>query len=777
MILFFEFSLRIRLVTEIYFQMKYILCFLTLVVSISCTNNNNNNSDTKFTNPNCAIDERVNDLLSRMTIEEKVAQMRMFHENRGIETDENGNMVLSDNVIYRLQHGIGGIKNPGEHISPENAARLNNQLQAYIIENSRLGIPAFFVTESYNGVDAAGCTRFARPINMASTWNLELVEKAYDQIGREARARGLHLTHSPVADIVRDPRFGRMSEAFSEDTYLATEMVVRAVRGMQGNFEGLNSTHIGAVTKHFAGYAQVAGGLNFASIEISPRTFIDEILPPFKAAVQRASTLGIMPAHGDINGVACHASTWLLTELLRNEWGFEGYVVSDSNDVPRLFYFMKVAETPEDAVVLGLTAGVDIDLYADDGYALLPEMVKEMPHLEKYIDRATARVLRTKFILGLFDNPYVDELAVNHITRHGEAMSLAHNIDLESITLLKNDHKVLPLLPANKPTIALVGPLLGDKTKEYFDEIAGDKAVFFEEKGFSLTDGSSGAPRLSDPNENFKGIKKIIDLANRSDMVFLFVGGDEFTAKEAFFNHALGDRDDVDPVGEQNLLMLELKKLNKPVVVVLKHRRTLSINTFHEHADAILGCWELSEFGDKAIAGIIFGDAVPSGKLPVTVPRSIGQIPIHYSQKEINYKKQYLFTESTPLYPFGFGLSYTEFDYSNPQITDQFVKKNNIVLDISVDVTNIGDRPGKEVVQLYIKDVIGSVLRPDKELKGFQKIELRPGEKQTVTFSITPEMLEFTGLDMEKVIETGEFIAMIGTSSAEYVSIPFQLID
>jgi beta-glucosidase len=566
-----------------------------------------------------------------------------------------------------------------------------------------------------------------------------------------------------------------MSEAFSEDTYLATEMVVRAVLGMQGHYKGLTETHIGAVTKHFAGYGQIAGGLNFASIEISPRTFMDEILPPFKAAVQRASTLGIMPSHGDINGVACHASVWLLTELLRDEWGFVGYVVSDSNDVPRLYYFMKVAESPEEAAIQGLIAGVDVDLYSDDGYVYLPQLVKERPELEKYIDRATARVLRTKFVLGLFDNPYVDEAAVSQITRNEEAVALAHEVDLESVILLKNNQQVLPLAQTQRKRIALVGPLLNENTKESFEEVAGDRAVFTAEKGFSLTNEVGGVPDLSDSEENLKGIKKIMDVASKSDMIFLFVGGDEFTAKEAFFNNALGDRDNIDPVGEQDLLLLELKKLGKPVVVVLKHRRTLSVNTFDEYADAILGCWDLSEFGDKAVAKIIFGDAAPSGKLTVTVPRSIGQIPFHYSQKEINYKKQYLFTQSTPLYPFGFGLSYTNFKYSNLNLTNSVISKQNIDLKVNVDVTNIGNRTGKEVVQLYVKDMIGSVLRPDKELKGFEKIELQPGETKTVSFHITPEMLEFTGLEMKRVIEPGDFVVMIGTSSAQFKSIPFKL--
>ncbi len=376
------------------------LVLMCLIVSCS------ESDDITYRDREASIDDRVNDLLARMTIEEKVSQMRMFHQNQGIDFSENGGMELSDNVEQRLVHGIGGIKNPGEHLSPENAASLNNQLQKYLIENNRLGIPAFFVTESYNGVDAEGSTRFGRPITLSSSWNRKLVKDVYDTVGREARLRGLHLTHSPVADIARDPRFGRMSEGFGEDTYLTTEMIVSAVSGLQGDYEGLISTHIGAVTKHFAGYAQVAGGRNFASVEISPRTLIDEIFPPFKAAVQRARSLGIMASHGDINGVASHANRWLLTEVLRDQWGFEGYTVSDANDIARLHHFMKVAETPEDAVMLGLKAGMDVDLYSDDAYVLLPDMVKNNPDIEVFIDRSARRVLRTKFILGLFDNPY-----------------------------------------------------------------------------------------------------------------------------------------------------------------------------------------------------------------------------------------------------------------------------------------------------------------------------------------------------------------------------------
>lgn len=750
-----------------------LLIILTLLI-VSCGETEKSNNQEKL------FEKEVNDLFSKMTIEEKVAQMRMFHAMKGIELDENDKLVLSDDVKQRLKNGIAGIKNPGEHYSPERSAKLNNQLQKYIVENTRLGIPAFFVTESYNGVDAEGCTRFGRPIALSASWNTELVKKVYDTMGKEARLRGLHLTHSPVADIARDPRFGRMSEGFGEDTHLTTEMIVSAVTGIQGDFDGLKNTHIGAVTKHFAGYAQVLGGKNFAAMEISPRTLIDEIFPPFKAAVQRANTLGIMASHADINGVASHANPWLLTEVLRNQWGFEGYTVSDANDIGRLHYFMKVAGTPEAAVELALKAGMDVDLYADDAYALLPKMVEKDPELEKYIDRSVKHVLRTKFILGLFNNPYTSAEDAKTITRNEQAKELAHEADLESIILLKNtrlpgqENKVLPLLSGKIKSIALVGPVLGKETQKNFKEVAAGRFNFIAEKGYSLTDGQKAIPQLTPEAECKAGIKKIVKAARKSDLVLLFAGGDEFTSKEAFFNGALGDRDNIDPVSYQDELLLELKKLGKPVIVVLKHRRTLSINTFAEQADAIIDCWELSEFGDRAVAKILFGDAVPSGKLPVTVPRSIGQIPFHYSQKEINYKKGYLFADFTPLYPFGFGLSYTTFDYSLPQLSDTTLTMDGKIT-VSVDLRNKGDVAGKEVVQMYIKDLYGSVTRPNKELKGFKKISLQPGETKTVSFEITPEMLAFTGFDMTRKAEKGAFDVMIGNASVDNQAVRFNL--
>ncbi len=707
-----------------------------------------------------------------MTVEEKVAQLRIFHANQGIEGDEAGKLTLNENVKAQLSNGIAGIKNPGEHLSPVAAANLNNELQRYIIGHNRLGIPALFVTESYNGVDAAGSTVFGRPITSAASFNPELVHRQWDVVGREARLRGMHMCHSPEADLVRDPRFGRMSEAFGEDTYLVTRMVVAAITGVQGHYVGLgNGTHIGAVAKHFAGYGQVLGGTNFAAIEISPRTLHDEIFPPFRAAVQEARTLGIMASHGDLNGVASHANPWLLTEVLREKWGFAGYTVSDANDIGRLHYFMKVAETPEDAARLALEAGMDVDLYADDAYALLPAMVGRDSSLLTYIDRSAGHVLRTKFILGLFDDPYVDVAETETGVRAASSLELAREVDGESIILLKNAENTLPLARAAQ-RIALLGPLLDDGTAAAFREVAGGGITFVSDRGFALTDGATAVPVLNEDTD--ADVDRLVETARGADVVVLFLGGDEFTAKEGFFNGALGDRATIDPVGPQDELIRRVKALGKPVIVALLHRRMLSINVIAEQADAILDGWNLSEFRDASLARAIFGEINPSGKLPVTVPRSIGQLPFHYAGKEINNKKGYLFTENGPLYPFGHGLSYTTFAYDKLSLSDTTLSEDGS-LTVTVDVTNTGKRSGREVVQLYLKDVIGSVTRPDMELKGFEKIGLEPGETRTVSFTVTPAMLAFTRLDMEYGLEGGGFEIRVGGSSADFLTTSFQL--
>ena len=750
---------------------KLFILILSITLFYAC---GESTSKKDYKDASLSIEERVDALLPLLSLEEKVAQMRIFHANIGTKPDKDGNLKLSNRVIKKLKLGIAGIKNPGEHIDPVAAAKMNNELQKYIIENNRWGIPALFVTESYNGVDAKGSTKFGRPLTFAAAFNPELTRREWDVIGREARLRGMHMCHSPEADIVRDPRFGRMSEAFGEDTYLTTQMVKNAIIGVQGNYEGLGAgTHIGAVAKHFAGYGQVLGGSNFAAIEISERTLIDEIYPPFEAAVKEAKTLGIMASHGDLNGIASHGNPELLTGVLRDDWGFEGYVVSDSNDIARLYYFMKVAENPEAAAQMGLEAGIDIDLYAEDSYSYLPKMVEKNPELEKLIDRSVRRVLRTKFILGLFDNPYIDLEETKKGVRSASSLALAREADLESIILLKNENKILPLNKDKKTKIALLGPLVKENTKEQFESVVSNNITFVADKGFNLTDEDKGNPNLIDVDSNT--LNNLVNKAKSADVTILFLGGDEFTAKEAYFNKTVGDRATIEPVSAQDELIQKVKATGKPVIVVLKHRRTLAINVISEEADAILDTWDLSEFGDESTARILFGEVSPSGKLPVTVPRTIGQLPYHYSMKEINYKKGYLFLKDGPLYPFGFGLSYTDFEYSDIKVSNSEMKVDGEIT-VSATITNKGNMKAKEVVQFYIKDVIGQVTRPNKELKGFEKIELNPGESKTVTFTITPKMLEFTGIKMKKIIEPGDYKVMIGTSSNEYLETSFKLI-
>ncbi len=727
-----------------------------------------------YTNKNLPIEKRVEDLLKRMTLEEKVVQMRIC--NQRVNLDSKDSIIMPQILMDKVKNGYGGHKNPGDKLSPEKCALLCNQFQKYVIESSRLGIPILFVGEAYKGLDVEGGTLFERGIGQASSWNTELVKQVWDVIGREARLRGYHMVHSPVADLTRDPRFGRMSESFGEDTHMVTEMIVSAIKGVQGDNKTLNSTHIGAVVKHFAGYGQVTGGRNFASVEMSQRTINDEILPPFKAAVQRAGVLGIMPSHSDLNGVSCHASHDLLTKLLRNEWGFKGYVVSDAEDVARLGFFHKLAETPEAAALLGLKAGVDIDLYSEIAYAHLPKLIKEQPALEKLVDRSVRNVLRTKFLLGLFDNPYIDINKTKAEVHSKSSILLSLKADLESIILLKNENNILPLQKESTLKIGLFGPVIDENTKTDFEAVTNGKVQFVQEKGYDLTDNMRENPKLTPAAVCEAGIAKIIEAAKSTNLAILFVGGNGQTAREANFFGVIGDRADIELVSMQNELFERLKALGIPVIVVLKQKRNNAFVKISEQANAILNTWDLGEQGNTAIAKILFGDENPSGKLTVTIPRSVGHLPAYYSQKEINFKKPYMFESSEPLYPFGFGLSYTTFKYSNLILSDSIFTKNQTIK-VSVSVSNTGTRSGKEVVQLYIKDNYGLVIRPVKELKAFRKIDLAAGETKTLTFEITPEMLVFTDVNMQRVVEAGSFECMVGTSSTEYLSNRFKVTN
>lgn len=755
-----------------------------------------NSTREDYKNTRIPVGERVENLLQQMTLEEKVAQT-MSCQRKDDELREDGTLVpgqLSD----ILKHGIGSIQLPGRFYEPRKSAAYANALQKYILENTRLGIPVLIQEECLNGHVAQGATVYPRPIGLAGTWDTDLVEEVFSTIGLEARARGGHQAFTPVLDVARDFRWGRVEETFGEDTYLCTRMGVAAVKGLQGGVSGANPEHIIASPKHFAGYAQAAGGRNFAPTDIPERAFKDQILPPFKAAVMEAGAMGIMPSHAEIDGVPCHGSKRLLTGILRDEWGFEGIVVSDYNDVERLAILHHVVENREQAAVKALEAGLDMDLPSGSAYIYLIEAAKKDKKVENLIDRAVRRILRVKFMLGLFENPYVNPDRAEEITNCSKHKELAKKAADKTVILLKNDNNLLPLDRKKIKKIAVVGPNahpvhfsyysprpnVGISVLDGLTAKVGKEIEILYTKGCSITRSVDAMvteldlnekkihqSRLYQPSEEIESIAEAAEIAGQADVAIVCVGGSSSESSEAAFAKGhLGDRADLDLIGQQNALVKAVLETGTPTIVVLIHGRPLSCTYITEHVPAILEGWYLGQETGSAIADVLFGDVNPGGKLPVTIPRSVGHLPAYYSQKPTGQFKEYLFTDSTPLYPFGYGLSYTTFSYNNLRVIPEKILSGQNA-EVSVEITNTGDCMGDEVVQLYIHDKISSVTRPVKELKGFRRVTLKPGETQQVTFTITPDQLSFTNKDYHTVVEPGEFEVMVGTSSVDYMTV------
>lgn len=731
---------------------------------------------------------RAKDLLSRMTVEEKVRETMVVPVRRKQAVlSENGELTLGEHFLDEFKTKRGSFFGTASQESTEEAVKIINALQKLAIDSSRLNIPALFAHECLTGLVANGATIFPQPIGMSCSWDPELIERVYQVTSKEARARGIRMAYTPNADIARDPRFGRFPETYGEDTYLTTRMILSAVKGLQGDGK---QPHFIATCKHFAGYAQVVGGTNFSNIEISPRTLIDEILPPFRAAVQVAKVQGIMPSHGDINGIPSHTNYKLLTETLRNEWGFEGIIVSDYDDIQRVFYFQEAAEDTSQAVMKAIRAGVDLEL-AGNGNALLTTIVQDHPEYIKYLDATVLRLLTAKFRMGLFENPYADPREAVKTTRTHKHLAIAKEIAESSIVLLKNQNQVLPLKKSVLKSIAVIGPngfatpIAGyqrpTKNTGVFHGISnmvGNQVKVAFSEGCVIDDELSKMHLLENGELDAVGEKMIseaLKAANNSDVVVLCLGENTKVVGESIFLEGhLKDRDNLNLVGGQEILFNRIAALGKPVIVVLLNGRPLSINKIAEKADAIVEAWLPGEFTGEAVANVLFGEVNPSGKLTATFPRSVGQLPVYYSKKHPTEKKGYLMSDSSPLFPFGFGLSYTTFEYSNLRLSSEEIGINE-KLEVTINVKNVGDRAGKEIVQLYIRDKYASIVRPKKLLKGFDKIVLEPGETKTITFIITPDMLSFTGIDMEKVIESGDFDLMVGSSSEKYLEQTFTL--
>jgi len=718
------------------------------------------------------IEAKVKALLKDMTIEEKIAQLGSIPGRNLLEDGKFSQEKAKDllkNGIGQVTRISGGARDVTD---PKQAATIANEIQRFLKEETRLGIPAIIHEECLSGFMAYGATTFPQAIGLASTWNPNLIERVTAIIRRQMRAVGVHQGLSPVLDIVRDPRWGRNEETFGEDPYLVASMGVAYVKGLQGSNlrEGIIAT-----PKHFAAHGFSEGGRNRAPVHVPPRELREVYLFPFEAAVKEANAWSIMNAYHDIDGVPCAASRWLLTEILRGEWGFRGYVVSDYSAIRMLYTFHHVAADEKEAAVQALEAGIDIELPQVDCYGEpLLKAVREEKISMAVIDEAVSRILRAKFLLGLFENPYVDVRDTSLLFDTSEDRRLALEAARESMVLLKNNG-ILPLRKDIK-AIAVVGPNADNARNLHGDysftahlrceepavptvtvltgiknKVSKETSIYYA-RGCGISDGSKD------------GFKEALEAAEKSDVVIAVVGERSGLSNDDVSGEHR-DRADIRLPGVQEELIEMLCETGKPVVVVLVNGRPLSLRRIVDKCSAILEAWLPGEEGGNAVADVLFGDYNPGGKLPVSFPQHVGQIPVNYGRRRSSFG-DYVFSSSKPLFPFGHGLSYTIFEYSSLSISPEKIGPAGRV-EISFDVKNVGDKKGDEVVQLYIQDEVASVTRPAMELKGFKRVTLEPGEKKRVTFRLSVDQLAFYDQHMRFVVEPGRFKVMIGSSSED----------
>ena len=742
-------------------------------------------STPNYKNPTLPVGLRVRDLLIRMTIEEKVAQLISLVGKNQLLIDENG-ALSEQNARSLLAKGIGGIYSPSQNRTPHQAAAFTNTVQQFLIEKTRLGVPALFSEEGLHGLMAPGSAHYPQAIALASTWDPELVEETFSAVAVEMRARGVTHALAPVLDLARDPRLGKTEETYGEDPFLVARMGIACIKGLQGNGPEIDESHVIATARYLGASGQPEGGTNGAPTSYSERELREQFLRPFEAAVREAHVLSIMPSYNEIDGIPSHTNSWLLQDILREEMGFDGLVISGLNGISELRTVHRVVADFEQAARLALKASVDMEHADVSCYTTLVNQVQHGLILESLLDRAVGRILTAKFLLGLFDNPYVDPDAADLVANCEAHRKLAHITAQRSIVLLKNEGAVLPLDKKRLKSIAVIGPNAADihlggysdnpgytvSILEGIKNKAGPGIKVIYSEGCKITKGHTDWRKeeveKANSNENARSIADAIIKSLDSNLIIMVLGENEEICRESSSSTHLGDRDSLDLLGEQENLARAIFELGKPTIVVLINGRPLSINYINEHVQAIIECWYLGQETGNAVADVIFGAINPGGKLPITFPRSVGQIPAFYNHKP-SAKRGYLFSSKEPLFPFGHGLSYTTFKYENLQVTPGCIGPEEQAT-VSVSVTNTGKLAGDEVVQLYIRDIISSVTRPVKELKGFLRITLEPGESRRVQFTITPEMLSFYDRRMHRTVEPGHFEIMVGTSSATLTS-------
>jgi len=737
------------------------------------------------------VQARVEDLLARMTLDEKIGQITGVWLNAS-EIAKSG---LTEEAYFRgvVPYGTGSVA-PAQTLPVDEDVGLRNRLQKFLVEKTRLGIPAMFHDEGCHGLVKPGATSFPSPLGLACSWDPALAERIYGVVASEMRSRGAQHALAPVVDVARDPRWGRIDETMGEDPFLNAHMGAAIVRGLQGSADGtVDANHVISTLKHFTGHGTPEGGLNRSPGVSTPRTLREVDLVPFAYIIRTAHPGAVMPSYNEIDGVPSHANRWLLQDVLRGEYGFKGMIVSDYYGVRLLEEGHHVAGSLADAGALALRAGVQIELPSAGAFPGLAGEVAKGAVTTDQIDGAVRAILAWKFRLGLFENPYADLAAAKAAAERPESRALALQAARESIVLLKNDG-VLPLSGGRPLTIAVIGPnaavaRLGSypgvpsrsvSLLEGVRRRAGAAATVLYSPGCVLVKNDTGVAfanwqtehvTLATDEENRPLIEEARKVAAQADVVILAVGETEALCREAWSDAHPGDADTLELRGSQRALADAVLSTGKPVVVYLSNGRPLALGDLKGRASAILEGWYMGEETGTAAAEILFGDVCPSGKLTVSFPASVGQIPAYYSRKPYAGPFAYEFESNAPLWAFGEGLSYTTFKYENPRLKDPEISADGGTT-ASIDVVNTGGRAADEIVQLYIHQEVSSVTRAVKELKGFQRIHLEPGEKKTVSFPITPDALALWDIDMRFRVEPGVFKVILGPSSTEGQSVP-----
>ena len=748
-----------------------------------------------YKDPGQPVEARVKDLLARMTLEEKVAQLQGFRPTDPHVFDDKGNFVGGTDAPA-LMNGAGSVWAGGDRFStnPRDRVLRTNSVQKYMAEKTRLGIPIFTMSEALHGFMAAGATSFPEPIALGGTWDPALIERVFTVAAQEATARGVHQVLAPVLDLARDPRWGRFEECYGEDPYLVSRMGMAAIFGLQGRTAAIGPEHVAVTLKHFAGHGQSEGGRNIAPLSFGDREFRTNHLYPFEMAVKVAHAHSIMASYNEWDGVPNHVNHKLLTDILRNEWGFDGFVMSDGGGIDVLFEDHHAAAGPAEAGVLSIEAGLDYDLGGKGHcFSTLAAEEKAGKVSMASIDRAAANVLRVKFLCGLFEHPYADPDRIEKVTNTDEHKALAREAADEAMVLLKNEGGVLPLDASKIKTLAVIGPnaaevhlggysavpMVGVSVLKGLTDFAGSSMKVLYAEGCKLTANHVSGwlvnenPVLNDPEDDARLIDEAVAAAIKSDAVVLVLGENELLRREAWSEEHRGDRDTLELVGRQKELATAILATGKPVVVLLINGGPLSVNALKEKAPAIIECWYLGQETGPAVADVLFGKVSPSGKLTVTIPRSVGQVPDYYDHKP-SRMRSYVLADSTPLFAFGYGLSYASFDYANLQVAPVAMGPGDTAK-VSVDVTNTGKVKADEVVELYIHALVSLPVRPVEELKDFQRITLNPGEKRTVTFSLTPDKLEAYDLEMHRRVQPGDFEILVGKSSVDVLKAPLRV--